>query len=55
VVIINTKLKSALCAEDIDFTFTNSKLENVKTDIQVLFEYLSKWLKVTSVQAWTGP
>jgi len=54
-VIINRKLKSVLCADDKDFTFTNSKLENVKTDIQIEFEYLSKWLKVISVQVWTGP
>lgn len=50
--IINRKLKSVLCADDNDFTFTNFILENVKTDIQVVFEYLSKWLKAISVQAW---
>lgn len=54
-VIVNRKLKSVLCADDNDFTFTNSKLENVKTDIQAVIEYLNKWLKVISVQAWTGP
>jgi hypothetical protein len=53
-VIINRKLKLVLCAESNDFTFTNSKLENVKTDIQVVFEHLNKWLKAISVQAWTG-